>query len=305
MENKNSLILFAAIIAAIYFYFRSKQSTTITPNNPIVTMQNSLIPRTPSSQLDLNPIPIIQQLLGTTKNYYPFAPKITPEQAVAHAITLIKNPDPRDYKNPVFLASMAQQCLDNGFHTEITRLQNAGVCKGQANGAANDLQLIGQVGQLSLTSLNAIGTSASLIARTGSQVASGVASGIAKGIAKNIPIIGSIIGGIVGIFSAIVQHHAIAVGVEQNTSCALLPAATNYLSIIKQSVQSQQTTPEQAIQALDSLVNDFYNTALAGGKAGGLDNSGGKFCNALCDYWAGLVAIVTYQKSGYEAMITG
>lgn len=93
--------------------------------------------------------------------------------------------------------------------------------------------------------------------------AAGVGGGtlaLVPAIATSVPLLGPIIGavaGIIGLFSQIFAHHAQAVAKEQNVLCAAVPAAANYLQIIETAVGNGQATPAEAIQALNSLLNDF------------------------------------------------
>jgi hypothetical protein len=99
---------------------------------------------------------------------------------------------------------------------------------------------------------------------------------------------------IVGIFSTILNHHAQAVKKEQNVLCSAVPAANNYLQIIEQGVQSGLATPQQGIDALNSLVNDFKNAV----------SSIEKNCNAACVMTEELQAVVLVKQSEYQDMIT-
>jgi hypothetical protein len=98
------------------------------------------------------------------------------------------------------------------------------------------------------------------------------------------------IAGIVGIFSTIFSHHAQAVKKEQSALCAAVPAANNYLKIIDQAVQGGAATPQQGIQALASLVNDFKNAV----------SSITKDCNAACVMTEELQAVVLVKQSEYQ-----
>ena len=101
------------------------------------------------------------------------------------------------------------------------------------------------------------------------------------------------IASIVGIFSTILNHHAQAVKKEQNVLCSAVPAANNYLQIIQQGVESGLATPQQGIDALNSLVNDFKNAV----------SSIEKNCNAACVMTEELQAVVLVKQSEYQDMI--
>jgi hypothetical protein len=101
------------------------------------------------------------------------------------------------------------------------------------------------------------------------------------------------IASIVGIFSTILNHHAQAVKKEQSVLCSAVPAANNYLQIIEQGVQSGLATPQQGIDALNSLVRDFTNAV----------SSIEKNCNAACVMTEELQAVVLVKQSEYQDMI--
>jgi predicted lactoylglutathione lyase len=98
---------------------------------------------------------------------------------------------------------------------------------------------------------------------------------------------------IVGIFSTILNHHAQAVKKEQSVLCSAVPAANNYLQIIEQGVQSGLATPQQGIDALNSLVRDFTNAV----------SSIEKNCNAACIMTEELQAVVLVKQSEYQDLI--
>jgi len=101
------------------------------------------------------------------------------------------------------------------------------------------------------------------------------------------------IASIVGIFSTILNHHAQAVKKEQSVLCSAVPAANNYLQIIEQGVQTGLATPQQGIDALNSLVRDFTNAV----------SSIEKNCNAACIMTEELQAVVLVKQSEYQDMI--
>jgi hypothetical protein len=101
------------------------------------------------------------------------------------------------------------------------------------------------------------------------------------------------IASIVGIFSTILNHHAQAVKKEQSVLCSAVPAANNYLQIIEQGVQTGLATPQQGIDALNSLVRDFTNAV----------SSIEKNCNAACVMTEELQAVVLVKQSEYQDMI--
>lgn len=144
------------------------------------------------------------------------------------------------------------------------------------SGGAQDLQLAGKVGGLALTAASVpwAGAGTALIAAPATL-------GISIAIA-----------GIVGIFSTIFQHHAQAVAKEQSTLCTAVPAANNYLNVIDQAVASGTATPQQGLQALDSLSSDF-KSAVSGIY---------KSCNAACVMQMCLDAAIATQRARYTAL---
>lgn len=138
---------------------------------------------------------------------------------------------------------------------------------------------------------------ASGLALTGVQVGAAIA-GASAALAPVTLGISLAITGIVAIFSTILGHHQKAVQKEQATECALVPAANNYLTIIGQAVAGGQATPQQGIAALQSLLSDFKTNI-----SSIMKNSSGS-CNAGCVIYKMLQAIVAYQSSVFQDMIT-
>lgn len=109
-----------------------------------------------------------------------------------------------------------------------------------------------------------------------------------------IPIIGPIIAGIIGLFTYIFEHHAKQVEKEQNTLCAAVPAANNYINIIRQAVADGTVTPAAGIAALNSLAHDFE------GVVGSIRKMDTTTCNAACEMWQQLKAIVEVLSAEWE-----
>jgi len=105
---------------------------------------------------------------------------------------------------------------------------------------------------------------------------------------------------IVGLFGTIFGHHAAAVKKEQNVLCTAVPAANNYLQLIQQAVASGQSTPQQGIDALNSLVADF--TSAVGSILKGSSPAASGSCNAACVVIAELKAIVAVLASQFQDM---
>jgi hypothetical protein len=102
------------------------------------------------------------------------------------------------------------------------------------------------------------------------------------------------IGAIIGLFPMIFAHHAAAIAREQKIICASVPAANNYLSIIDQALASGAASPQQAIQALQSLLSDFRSTVAP------IMKNDSSHCNAACVWVKELTAIVAYKSSVYQ-----
>jgi len=146
----------------------------------------------------------------------------------------------------------------------------------------NNLQLAQTASGLALT-----GVSIGLVASGAAIAASAAFAPITMGISA-----------IIGLFPMIFGHHAQAVKKEQSVLCAAVPAANNYLQIIDQAVQMGKATPQQAIQALQSLVSDFQSQ-VSSIMHGSNPMSSGE-CNAACVELSILRAIVAQKQSAYQ-----
>ena len=110
------------------------------------------------------------------------------------------------------------------------------------------------------------------------------------------------ISALIGLFPLIFGHHAKAVKQEQSVLCAAVPAANNYLQIIDQSVTAGQFTPQQGIDALNSLLSDF-NSQVNSIRHGADPTVSGE-CNAACVISSALKAIVLAKTSQYQDLMT-
>lgn len=104
------------------------------------------------------------------------------------------------------------------------------------------------------------------------------------------------IAGITALFGTIFSHHAQAVAKENQILCASGPAANNYLQIIDQAVQSGKATPQEAVQALQSLLADYTSTVQP------IIKNDSSHCNAACVELKELTAIVAFKSSVYQDM---
>lgn len=160
-----------------------------------------------------------------------------------------------------------------------------GTAQCSATGQSGNVKLAQVSGQLALTGINtAAALSTSVAAALGGAVVLGAAT------------LG--IGAIIGLFPLLFGHHAAAVKKEQSVLCAAVPAANNYLAIIDQAVQEGKATPQQAIQALASLVSDFQSQ-VSSIIHGSNPMSSGE-CNAACVMLSELRAIVLVKQSAYQ-----
>jgi len=110
------------------------------------------------------------------------------------------------------------------------------------------------------------------------------------------------ISAIIGLFPLLFGHHAQAVKKEQSVLCTAVPAANNYLQIIDQAVKSGKATPQQGIDALNSLLSDF-ESQVSSIRQGNDPTSSGQ-CNAACIEQTKLHAVVLVMQSQYQDLIT-
>jgi len=109
------------------------------------------------------------------------------------------------------------------------------------------------------------------------------------------------ISAIIGLFPLLFGHHAQAVKKEQSVLCTAVPAANNYLQIIDQAVKSGKATPQQGIDALNSLLSDFESQVSS--IRHGTDPMSAGECNAACIEQTKLHAVVLVMQSNYQDMI--
>lgn len=102
-------------------------------------------------------------------------------------------------------------------------------------------------------------------------------------------------GVLVSVISMIFAHHAAAVKRDLAFGCGALPAVNNAFSVINQAVQSKQTTPEAAAQALDAIYTQYQS-------AGGAAINDNPWCNSNCEMGVILKAMVLYWQAQYAAM---
>lgn len=154
-----------------------------------------------------------------------------------------------------------------------------------ATGQSGNVKLAQVSGQMALTGVNAAAMlSPSIMAAIGGAAILGAAT------------LG--IGALIGLFPLLFGHHAAAVKKEQSILCAAVPAANNYLQIIDDAVSTGKATPQQGIEALSSLLNDF--DAQVAPIRNGADPTVDGECNAACVMSTQLKAVVLLKQSQYQ-----
>lgn len=103
-------------------------------------------------------------------------------------------------------------------------------------------------------------------------------------------------GAILGVFSAIFNHHALAVAREEGTLCAAVPAANAAVGAIDGAVQSGQISPDVGAASLQNVLSEFDSTVAPIRKM----DSG--HCNAACVITEYFRAIVAVKVSQYQDM---
>jgi hypothetical protein len=179
-------------------------------------------------------------------------------------------------KAAILASAGALQMLDaSGQPAYIPGSVDCKAAQGIPTGAQTDLRIGQTASGLALTGVN-IGLMA-----TGTALGP-VTAGISIAVSS-----------IIGLFSTLVNHHAQAVKTEQTVLCSAVPAANNYLNIISQAISSGQATPQDGINALESLKGDFRSAV------GSIYND----CNAACVMNMELDAIILVMESQFQDMI--
>lgn len=118
------------------------------------------------------------------------------------------------------------------------------------------------------------------------------------------PVVGAIVlagAALAKVFGIIFGHHAAAIKKEQSVLCAAIPATNDALSVIDQVLASGQSTPQQAMDALDQVVSGFSQATASIRK--GNDPNGTGDCNAACVWLSELKAVVARKKSQYQDLV--
>lgn len=103
------------------------------------------------------------------------------------------------------------------------------------------------------------------------------------------------------VFSAIFGHHLQAIAKERSVLCAAVPAANDTIVAVDQAVQTGTFTPQQAITALTTMVQQFG--AQVSAIQNGADPASSGQCNAACVMLSQLRAIVAYKVSKYQDLV--
>lgn len=103
------------------------------------------------------------------------------------------------------------------------------------------------------------------------------------------------VGALISVISMIFEHHAAAVARDLQFGCSALPAVNNAFAVINQAVQSGQTTPAAAVQALDQIYSEYQS-------AGGAAINDNPWCNSNCELGVILKGMVLYWQAQYSAM---
>lgn len=208
---------------------------------------------------------------------------ITPQDAWIQASSSESSPD---FSNPSWVQSEAMPMITQGQMILNPSGCPSGTAGAQGAMGGSPLGLVKQAGGLALTTTSAISNYLVQSSDGDNQTAVDVAGAI--------PIVGAVFSTIVGIFSIFAQHHAAAVAQEQQLECTAVPAANNYLAVIQQAVANGTSTPQEAIDALNSLVSDFDSYVSPAVQHNP--------CNANCTWSTILAAIVIYQTAQYQAL---
>jgi len=142
---------------------------------------------------------------------------------------------------------------------------------------------------------------ASLVKPTVANTAGGIALSFVPTAFAAGPVVGAIVlagAAIAKVFGFIFGHHAAAIRKEQSILCAAVPAANQSLQIIDQALSSGQVTPQQAMDAIDSLVSGFRSAVAP--IIHGADPTVSGECNAACVMLSELRAVALVKKSQYQ-----
>jgi hypothetical protein len=208
---------------------------------------------------------------------------ITPAQAVQQAVASEANVNPADAQG--WLSPTNPTWTSGAYSLESAQVYLDTVCQGQPAPKLN-LYKIGGALVLS-TATTKVGAQA--IASVASHLIPGITSGIVAGVALGV-------GAVVTIFSIIHAHHKAAVQRDIAAECSLVPAVNNAFQVIIQGVQNGTLTPQQGIDALAPIPDQFSAAA-------GPAKNNHPFCNSVCEKLITVKAIVYYWTEKFRDMI--
>lgn len=109
------------------------------------------------------------------------------------------------------------------------------------------------------------------------------------------------------ILGYIFTHHAAQVALEQQYTCAGLPAANDAFTAIENGVQDGTITPARGSSTLDTFASDWNTKIIQPAKSHGVFQDSGTLspCDALCFYNYLVLNLVEKNKNRYMAMATG
>jgi hypothetical protein len=118
-----------------------------------------------------------------------------------------------------------------------------------------------------------------------------VAAGAVAGPAAPLVIAAGVI---LGIFSAVFNHHALAVAKEQGTLCAAVPAFNTSIQTVVSAVQSNTITPAVGAATLQQVLQDFISTVTP------VMKNNASQCDAACVMVKDATAIVASFVSQFQ-----
>ena len=285
------LIIVGGVIVAALLLKKSTSAPVLNPptaqvsaqGQPVTlqTLQAEIAALTPKPIDPLAPKLLARPIVSTLET---ITPPISAEDALIEAKAKEANLNPRDFSSGSTLKTAPTQ-LEKNILAQIRNMHSAAwdykTNSFYWNGSFqpnNNLQIVGQ------------GTSMAL------SVTGEIATKVGSSIAGAIPFIGTAINGIVGIFSIISAHHKAAVQRDATAWNTGLSAVENYLQIIKNAVESGQSSLEEGIQALDSMYADFLKeTAPA--------RNNQPYANSVTEAKISTNALVIYWDAYYNALI--
>jgi len=106
------------------------------------------------------------------------------------------------------------------------------------------------------------------------------------------------------ILGYIFTHHAAQVALEQQYTCAGLPAANDAFAAIETAVQNQTLTPARGSAALDTFASDWNAKIIQPARSAGVFQDSGttSTCDALCFYNYIVLNLIEKNKNRYAVM---